>query len=378
LSTCLIISAIPSRASIKRAWLSKYADYEVLGESRQEPLPGFLIVAGAFYNQGKEDAYAVSIAPGKDVGVIIDLGKEDKITSVVIKNRGNQAKQAGLTVSISKDKKQWQSDAKWITEGEAWGWNVSINKPGRYVKISKDADEPLELKWVKVLMGGFYNGEELERLRYNNWGEGPKFGDLGTAENHFPSARPSGPWEFCWCMRGGWFAGGQYQEGRTGNGTPAVTVLAELAKCRSWDGYSLPDVGPFPNGRMPDYFYGLCDELEKWMGKNKESLIGVKGGPWPERVNVPVTTKSKTWYLFAWPQDDKGEFLNPRRGLMGKYDYTPKDKVVTVKNVRKAPVKTTLLANGEKIDYTLDAATMTFVIPKETASATLDVIKIEW
>lgn len=605
----ITVSAVDVHAARKRAWLSKYASFEVLGEVEKDALEGLLTTAGEFYNDGKEDAYAVAIKPGKDVGVVIDLGKEDRITSVVIKNRGNQSKQEGLQVYISSDKENWTTHSKWVTEGAAYGWNISVNKPARYVKIVKDAGELLEIKWVKVLLGGFYNGEELSRLRYdglpvkptaarpipswmkdgtgmglfihwglngwslfggkehheklvkewpkkftadkydpdkwmkaakrggfeysvlttrhhagfnlwpsktekvggwgvikyldgrdlvkpwveacrkndlavgfyfspinwmwksenfphrgfprknnwirkgafvddwstenlqkvldtwleedvfpcmeelltrygkvdyawfdgfnwprglgldfkhdeakalllklqpeillnpryNNWGEAPKFGDLGTAENHFPNARPWGPWEFCWCMRGGWFAGGRGSN--TGNGTPAVTVLANLAKCRSWDGYMLPDVGPFPNGEMPDYFYGLCEVMGGWMDNNKESLLGVKGGPWPERVNVPVTTKKKTWYLFAWPQNDKGEFLSPKNGDMGNYDYTPADKVVTVKNVSKKPKKATVLATGEKIDYTLTDKTMTFTIPADETTALLDVIKVEW
>ncbi|HUV64688.1 MAG TPA: alpha-L-fucosidase [Sedimentisphaerales bacterium] len=606
----IFASTIPASASIKRAWLSKYASYEIIGESKKEPLPGFLTAAGEFYSNQKEDAYAISIAPGKDVGVIIDLGTEDKITSVVIKNRGNQTNQVGLKISISKDKKTWESDATWITEGEAYGWNISINKPGRYIKITKDADHPLELKWVKILMGGFYNGEELARLRYdglpvkpaevrpvpswmkdgtgmglfihwglngwallggkaahdklvaewpktftakdydpdkwmaaarrggfaysvlttrhhagfmlwpskteevggwgvkqylggrdlldpwvkacrkndlavgfyfspinwmwnseefpyrnfpklkdewqrggtfvdmtkeelqpildkwleqdvfpcmeelltrygkvdyawfdgfnwprvgldfhhdeakalllrhqpeillnpryNNWGEEPKFGDLGTAENHFPTLRPSGPWEFCWCMRGGWFAGGKGPD--TGRGTPAVKVLANLAKCRSWDGYSLADIGPFPDGTMPDYFYGLCEVLGGWMDKNREALVGAQGGPWPEQVNVPVTTKDngKTWYLFAWPQDEEGEFLAPDNGSMGNYDYKPKDKIVTVSNVSKEPSAVSILATGSTLGYEFKDKSLTFTIPGDQTTALLDVVKLEW
>jgi hypothetical protein len=158
---------MPAAASIKGAWLSKYASYEIIGESNKEPLAGFLTAADEFYNNQKEDAYAISVAPGKDVGVIIDLGKKETITSVVIKNRGNQTNQVGLNVSISIDKKSWESSDEWITQGQAYGWNLSISRPGRYVKISKDADQALELKWVKVLSGGFYNEEEIARLRYD-------------------------------------------------------------------------------------------------------------------------------------------------------------------------------------------------------------------
>ena len=248
-----------------------------------------------------------------------------------------------------------------------YAWFDGFNWPNCGLDFKHDQAKALLLK---------HQPDILLNPRYNNWGEGPKFGDLGTAENHFPNQRPAGPWEFCWCMRGGWFAGGKGKT--TGNGTPAVTVLANLAKCRSWDGYSLADIGPFPDGTMPDYFYGLCDEMESWMEKNRESLIGVKGGPWPERVNVPVTTKGKTWYVFAWPQDEHGEFLNPRGGAMGKYEYTPKKKIVTVTNVREAPARATILATGETIDFRLEDDTLTYVIPQETASSNLDVIKMEW
>ena len=607
---CLLgLTAGPAPASIRRAWLSKYARYEVLGQSSQPPRAGFLTTAGVFYRDGKEDAYAVRIAPGEGVGVIIDLGKEDRITSVVIKNRGNQAKQSGLVVAVSTDKKTWQSRPDWTTRGAAWAWNVSINRPGRYVRITKDAKKPVELKWVKVLSGGSCNGEELARLRYdglpiqptagrpipswmrngtgmglfihwglngwalhggkqrhdklvaewpktftaerydpdrwmkaarrggfaysvlttrhhagfmlwpsrtekvggwgvirhlggrdllkpwvracrkndiavgfyfspinwmwksesfphrgfprknnwtrarqfvdwpkdklqpvldrwlaqdvfpcmeelltrygtvdyawfdgfnwpgcgldfkhdeakalllkhqpgillnpryNNWGESPKFGDLGTAENHFPARRPTGPWEFCWCLRGGWFAGGKGKN--TGNGTPAVTVLANLAKCRAWDGYMLANVGPFPDGTMPDYFYGLCKVLGEWMDKNRESLLGVRGGPFPERTNVPVTTKDhgKTWYLFAFPQDDQGRFLNPRKGNLGHYESTPREKVVTITHAGRKPSTVTVLATGKKLDYKVVGETLRFTLPPERATQLLDVIKIRW
>lgn len=117
----VFLSAVPASASIKRAWLSKYASFEVLGETQQEPLPGFLTASGEFYSDGKEDAYALSIAPGKDVGVIIDLGKDETITSVVIKNRGNHLNQVGLKVSLSNDKQEWVTSEKWVCQDEARG-----------------------------------------------------------------------------------------------------------------------------------------------------------------------------------------------------------------------------------------------------------------
>ncbi|MFC1805678.1 alpha-L-fucosidase [Planctomycetota bacterium] len=584
---------------------------ETSGSALEPTLPSLLSAEGKFYNQGTEDAYALSLGPGRDVAVVVDLGEVQKIYSVVIKNRGSSANQVGLTVSCSADGTKWTTRGSWVVKEAAWAWCLSVRHPARYVKLSRpdrNTDKPFELKWVKILTRGSYNDEELMRLRfdglpvrpavsrpipewmsegtglglfihwglngwglfrkseaehdrfvaewpksftaesydpdkwmaaarrggfaytvittrhhagfnlwpsktesvggwgvvkhlggrdllapfvlacrkngirigfyfspihwmwktdefpnrgfprvnnwdrgakfvdmpreqlqpildrwldqdvfpcveelltrygridyawfdgfnwnrgvgldfraermkklilkhqpglllnprYNNWGEAPKFGDLATAENHFPQHRPAGPWEFCWCMRGGWFAGGKGAD--TSNGTPAVNVLAAPAKCRSWGGYCLADIGPFNDGTMPDYYYGLCDVLERWMAKNRRALLGVHGGPWPDKCNVPVTIKDDTWYLFAWPQDEKGEFLSPRNGRNGHYDYTPRQKTVTVARVGK-PASVRMLASGRTLDYRHDGSTLTVTIPAAEATPLLDVIEVRW
>lgn len=46
LVSSLFIIAGPAPASIKRAWVSKYAGYEVVGKSHKEPLAGFPTTAG--------------------------------------------------------------------------------------------------------------------------------------------------------------------------------------------------------------------------------------------------------------------------------------------------------------------------------------------
>ncbi len=600
---------VPVIAASVRHWVSKYATYEVIGTPLVEALPSLLTAEGRFHNPGTEDAYSLSLKPGADVGVTIDLGKVEKVYSVVIKNRADSANQVGLALAVSADKNQWHTQSAWVVKRPAWAWCMTVRRPARYVRLTRpgaNADKPFELKWVKVLTKGGYNDEELMRLRfdglpikpaegrpipkwmsegtgfglfihwglngwalfrkseaehdklvaewpgtftakdydpgkwmraareggfaytvittrhhagfnlwpsktepvggwgvvkhlggrdllepfvaacrendikigfyfspinwmwkspefpsrgfprvdnwnrgakfvkmpreklqpildtwldqdvfpcveeiltrygtidyawfdgfnwpragldfraermkalilkhqpkillnprYNNWGEAPKFGDLATAENHFPQFRPAGPWEFCWCMRGGWFAGGKGRD--TSNGTPAVTVLATLAKCRSWGGYCLADIGPFGDGTMPDYYYGLCRVMGGWMEKNRESLTGVDGGPWPELCNVPVTTKGDVRYLFAWPQNEKGEFLEPRRGSGGEYDYTPKDKVVVLKGARR-PARVTLFATGERLDHEFEGSVLTVTIPAARTTPLLDVIKVE-
>ena len=167
-----------------------------------------------------------------------------------------------------------------------YAWFDGFNWPGGGLDFKHDEAKALLLK---------HQPDILLNPRYNNWGEGPKFGDLGTAENHFPNQRPAGPWEFCWCMRGGWFAGGK-----------GKTPQRHARGHRPGQPGEMPLLGWLHAARhraLPRWHHArlLLWTLRRdgaWMDKNKESLLGVKGGPWPERVNVPVTTKNgKTWYL---------------------------------------------------------------------------------
>jgi alpha-L-fucosidase len=201
-------------------------------------------------------------------------------------------------------------------------------------------------------------------------------GQYETAENKFPGKRPhSKDWELCKSIRGGW---GACRGGAPASGDPTVDVLATLAQCRSWDGNFLANVGPMPDGTMPEYFYNLCDELGAWMKHSKEALVGVKGGPWPEKSNVPVTRKGEeTWYFFAWPQNAKGEFdskISEQDDPTG-YKYVPADKKIICSDMEK-PQKATLLHNGKELKFEYKDKTLAIVIPAEMTTKLLDVVKV--
>ena len=579
----------------------------------KKPLPSFLTGQGEFYNNGEEDAYAVSVKPSENAAIVIDLGKEQPVRNVIIKNRAASGNQNGIQASVSKDNEKWARAA--ITKGSfvpAWNASFGEGTTARYIKISRyktNVDEPLELKWVKVYSEPLHlSGFELGRLywegtkqekyqdvkvpnwfknetglglflhwgpwstkywstcgwsywrnrdkvsmeeykkqighfnpdnydpdiwmkaakragfRYgvitsrhidgyelwptkieNDWGtkgymkgrdllkpyveacrnndikigfyfagtdyfwnpkgwpypgfpyEKRKAGDgsshpafnniqkymdimfykniypaleelmtrygridvlwfdglywppsdsypfvlekmirgnspdilinpryaggiLGqyhTAENKFPAKRPHGDWELCVSVRGGW---GACRGGARASGNPTVDVLALLAQCRSWGGNLLANVGPMPDGTMPEYFYNLCNELSAWMKHSKEALVGVHGGPWPEQSNVPVTTKGKnTKYFFAWPQNAEGKFdskMKEQKNPTG-YTYVPADKTIVCSGMEK-PKTATLLHNGDAMKFDYKDKTLTIIIPAEQTTRLVDVVKVDF
>ncbi len=124
-------------------------------------------------------------------------------------------------------------------------------------------------------------------------------GDFATTEctpgkpEHW---RPGQWWEACdiW-PRGHW----GYVPSE--NLKPLSWVFTRLVNCRAWGGNFLCNVGPRPDGAMPDVFYDYCDELAQWMAHSRESLIGAGPTPGEDLSNVPMTTRGDTWYLHILP-----------------------------------------------------------------------------
>ena len=119
-------------------------------------------------------------------------------------------------------------------------------------------------------------------------------GDFETPEWEFPG-RMDGWWENCVGWGGGW----AYKSDERYKSTS--WALTRLAKCRGFGGNLLLNVGPRPNGELPDIVYKQFAEMEQWMQHSGKSLIGAEAGPWPEKGNVPITVRADTWYLHVLP-----------------------------------------------------------------------------
>lgn len=98
--------------------------------------------------------------------------------------------------------------------------------------------------WVRSLQPGI--------VVNNRWG---RIGDYTTPECEFPHERPEGWWEACYCTNGHW----GYNAGKALPDVSWFTTMRD--KCNTWGGNFLPNIGPAPDGAMPDDFYRLCEKL---------------------------------------------------------------------------------------------------------------------
>jgi alpha-L-fucosidase len=150
---------------------------------------------------------------------------------------------------------------------------------------------------------------------------------------------------------------------------PTSWMLDTLTRLRTWGGNLLINVGPRPDGSMPEVVYARLNETAAWMAHSRESVIGAGPGPYPEQSNVPVTTRpvardsdghnagpSATWYLHlraGWRQ------------------------TVRVTGIAR-PARAWLLRNDADVAFTWRDDTLTFDLPADQRSGLVDVVALRW
>jgi alpha-L-fucosidase len=175
-------------------------------------------------------------------------------------------------------------------------------------------------------------------------------GDFSTPEVGFPRTRPIGWWELCaiWNRAWGYTNDEEYR--------PLSRVLAEFVKVRAWGGNYLINMGPRPNGELPEAAYQRMAELEAWMKHSGESVADTEPAGWPEKSSAPSTRKGDTVYLHALP-DFKG--------------------AMELKDVAK-PARVKLLRTGKELPFQYENGALRVEIPAAERTGLVDVVALSW
>ena len=122
------------------------------------------------------------------------------------------------------------------------------------------------------------------------------YGDYETPEQNFPVVRPGFKWwELCMTTNNNW----GYRKSDTNWKTP-YEIISIFVDAVSNGGNLLLDIGPKPDGTIPDEQVNILKELGKWNRKHGEAIFGTIGGI-PQGHFYGPTTLSKdstTLYLF--------------------------------------------------------------------------------
>lgn len=213
----------------------------------------------------------------------------------------------------------------------------------------------IDLMWFDAGRGEISNAE-IRRLQPGiviNRRNGER-GDYGDSEGKLPQKRFRGWFETndpCWPSRRWGYSVSDRMD-------TADDVIEKLVLLRAWGGNFLANVGPKPDGSMPEEAIKAWKEIGKWMKHSGESVYDVQGGSYPEKAEQPVTLKGDSiMYIHIFP------------------DF---HKMVFVRNVSSKPIKAVLLRTGKEVPFFYDDNILKLDVPPSERTRHVDTVKLVW
>jgi alpha-L-fucosidase len=123
------------------------------------------------------------------------------------------------------------------------------------------------------------------------------YGDYATPEQGVPISKPDSPyWELCMTMNDSW----GYQPNDT-NYKTANQIIRIFVDCISKGGNLLLDIGPKPDGTIPEEQMEILKELGRWTKKHAAAIYGTRAGIDCKYFNgyTALSKDKKTLYLYV-------------------------------------------------------------------------------
>jgi alpha-L-fucosidase len=151
------------------------------------------------------------------------------------------------------------------------------------------------------------------------------FGDYATPEQGLPVTKPKDKyWELCMTMNDSW----GYQPNDKNYKTPGQ-VINILTECISKGGNLLLDIGPKPDGIIPEEQVQILKELGRWTKKHAEAIYSTKAGIPDGHFYGPTALNATGNILFLYlPYAPKGSVM--LKGIKNKIN-----RIYTVGNGTK-------------------------------------------
>uniref|UniRef100_UPI003216387F alpha-L-fucosidase n=1 Tax=uncultured Draconibacterium sp. TaxID=1573823 RepID=UPI003216387F len=174
-------------------------------------------------------------------------------------------------------------------------------------------------------------------------------GDFATPEQRIGAFDIENPWESCItiCNQWAWKPNDKMKS--------FDQCIQTLIKTVGGGGNLLFNVGPMPDGRIEQRQKDRLKEMGDWLKMNGESIYSTKGGPYKPTENMASTRKGNAIYLHVF---------NPTEGSL------------TVPSPGNAKIKSCIVLNGDKLDFSQTENTLSIRIPENVKNQTVVTIKL--
>ena len=191
-------------------------------------------------------------------------------------------------------------------------------------------------------------------------------GDFSTPEQHIQAAEKGRAWEACMTMNGSW----GYQKSDDDWKSPK-TIVRNLIQCAKGGGNYLLNIGPKPDGSVPEEEVRTLETVGKWMSKNGPTIYESDPCEAGWHVYLDYTRKGDTLYIHVhfWPDDTPAanwlSFFRPQT-------------VVAIGGLRTKVKSARLFASGKKVDFRQDDISVQFTgLPANAPDEPVTVIEAE-
>ena len=164
-------------------------------------------------------------------------------------------------------------------------------------------------------------------------------GDFTTPEQHIQAAQAGRAWETCMTMNDSW----GYQKADD-NWKSSKTIVRNLVTCARDTGNYLLNIGPKPDGSVPEESVSILTEVGKWMDKNGPTIYESEPCKARGHVYAGYTRKGNTLYMHIhyWPSETRAanwlSFFNPQ-------------SVVAIGGLRAKVLSARLYASGKPVTF---------------------------
>ncbi len=191
-------------------------------------------------------------------------------------------------------------------------------------------------------------------------------GDFSTPEQHVQASEKGRAWETCMTINDSW----GYQKADDDFKSPK-TIVRDLVECARGGGNFLLNVGPKPDGSVPEEEVRVLEAVGKWMGKNGPTIYEAERCQAGATNYANFTRKGNTLYIHVhfWPGDTAAanwlSFFRPQT-------------VVAIGGLQTKVLSAKLFASGKKVDFRQDDISVQFAgLPANAPDDPVTVIEAE-
>jgi alpha-L-fucosidase len=191
-------------------------------------------------------------------------------------------------------------------------------------------------------------------------------GDFSTPEQHIHASAQGRAWETCMTINDSW----GYQKADDAFKSPK-TIVRDLVNCAKGGGNYLLNIGPKPDGSIPEEEVSILETVGKWMDKNGPTIYESERCDASDHPYLNYTRKGNTLYLHVhfWPgTTPAAEWLS----------FFKPQSVVAVGGLQTKVLSARLFASGRKVDFRQDDISVQFIgLPDKAPDEPVTVIAVE-